>query len=282
MVLDYNRGKVSRRELVKSTGVAAIGISGITGTVAASSNKQETKAKKARQTVKKEVQAQKHRAYLSNRYAPTQSASSTSNVSPDGTIDPRFQLYLGSNETIYDAGSGDSGKSSSGWAPASWGSSYDTTDDQAEAAIVTGGVGAGNGEAWAYIGREIYVNGSGSSTANIIGRGDINGVLTTGGAAASSVKVSLVVIDYATGGTRYDNEIYSKGDGGYQSRDVNDSFNNGMSMVLEGGHSYMMSLEVDASCTLTGTGEAGSDFGDGDGDGGDTQGVFWTNIEIRF
>lgn len=222
--------------------------------------------------VEREVKEAKQQSYM----------HAHSQLSTQDEFDPRFQVYLGTNDTIYDAKNGDAGKYSSGWTPKAWGSSYDLSDDQAEAAIVTGPVGAGSGTAWAWIGREIYVNGSGSQTANIIGRGNITGLLTAGAAAACEGRVNLVVIDYATGGTRYDDVIFSKGDGGYESTSVDDYFNNGMSMVLEGGHGYMVSLELEAEVTLAGSGEGGSDFGDGDYDGGDAQGVFFDNIEFRF
>lgn len=229
-------------------------------------------SEKHERRVDKEVERQKLNSYQ----------SAESGIGAQDISDPRFQLYLGINDTIYDAQNGDSGKYSSGWTPKAWGSSYDTSDDQAEAAIVTGTVGAGSGTAWAWIGREFYVNGSGSQTANIIGRGDIVGMLTAAGTAACEGRVNLVVIDYGTGGTRYDDTIFSKGDGGYESTSVDDSFNQGMSMVLEGGHGYMVALEVEAEVTLSGSGEGGSDFGDGDHDGGDAQGVFFDSIEFRF
>lgn len=259
----------SRRKFLKTAAVASLSLTSVPLSVqAAKPNQTENVYKKQ---VDREVAKSKQQSYMDAQ----QELSVQS-------FDPRFQLDLGTNDTIYDPNYGDAGKYSSGWTPKAWGSSYDASLDRAEAAVVTGPAGAGSGTAWAWIGREIYINGTGSQTANIIGRGSIVGLLTAAGAASCEGRVTLVVTDYTTGGTRYDDVIFSKGDGGYEDTDVNTTFNNGMSMVLEAGHDYMVSMEVDAEVTLSAAGEGGSDFGGGDGDGVGTQGVSFTSIEFRF
>ncbi|WP_290596517.1 MULTISPECIES: hypothetical protein [unclassified Archaeoglobus] len=174
-------------------------------------------------------------------------------------------VYLGVDETFYDSNCGDKGASRWGAAPAWYGSEYYFSQNKIEVATLLGPGGYGGASAWGWIGKSFYVSGSGMKPANIIMRGHIYGLTSAFAGGNSNVNVNLVVYD-ATTGTKYSTTIYQHSEGGVGWTGVDDDFNNGISVNLQAGHTYIVYVEVITSAAVYGAGEAGSDFGRFDGD----------------
>jgi len=174
-------------------------------------------------------------------------------------------VMLGSDTTFYTSDSGDHGSSSWGVAPTWYGSQYYLSSNKVEAATLLGPGGYGSASAWGWVGKSFYVSGTGTKPANIIMRGHIYGLTSAVAGGNSNVEINLVVYDTTTG-AKYTTTIYQKSEGGLGWTGVDKDFNNGISVNLQGGHTYIVYIEVITSGAVYGTGEAGSDFGRFDGD----------------
>ncbi len=174
-------------------------------------------------------------------------------------------VQLGNDVTFYTSDSGDHGSSRWGVAPTWYGSQYYLSLNKVEAATLLGPGGYGSASAWGWVGKSFYVSGTGTKPANIIMRGHIYGLTSAFAGGNSNVEINLVVYDTTTG-VRYSTTIYQKSEGGVGWTGVDKDFNNGISVNLQGGHTYMVYIEVITSGAVYGAGEAGSDFGRFDGD----------------
>jgi hypothetical protein len=189
-------------------------------------------------------------------------------------------VYLGVDATFYDADEGDKGTSTWGACPRFYGSEYYLNAKKDEAAVLVGPGGYGGAGAWAWVGKSFYVSGSGSQTANIRMNGHMYGLTTAVAGGSSDSNIDLVVKDLDTG-TKYATNIYSQSAAGVGWFEVNEDFNNGVTINLQAGHDYITYLEVQTSAAVYGAGEASSDFGPQDGDYGG-EGVNYICIEVDF
>ena len=189
-------------------------------------------------------------------------------------------VYLGVDKTFYYSDCGDTGTSRWGVAPAWYGSEYYLSNNKIEAATLLGPGGYGGASAWGWVGKSFYVSGSGTKPANIIMRGHIYGLTSAFAGGNSNVEINLVVYDTTTG-AKYPTTIYHQSEGGVGWTGVDKDFNNGIAVNLQGGHSYIVYVEVITSAAVYGAGEAGSDSGRFDGDylG---EGVWYYSITIDF
>ncbi len=96
-------------------------------------------------------------------------------------------------------------------------------------------------------------------------RGHIYGLTSAVAGGNSNVEIDLVVYDTTTD-AKYSTTIYQKSEGGIGWTGVDKDFSNGISVNLQGGHVYIVYIEVITSGAVYGAGEAGSDFGRFDGD----------------
>jgi|GEM_PF-1220138 len=188
-------------------------------------------------------------------------------------------VTLGTDATFTSADSGDSGTSLWGVAPCSKGSDYSTSSKRAREAVLTGPGGYGGGGAWAWVGKSFSVSGSDSRSANIRMSGHLYGLTSAAAGGSSSSDVVLVLRDSTTG-TSYSTSIYSESCGGLGWETVDQYFNRGLSVTLQGGHSYIAYLKITGSASTYGIGEAGSDFGPWDGD--DEGYINYSSISIDF
>lgn len=189
-------------------------------------------------------------------------------------------VTLGTDATFTTADYGNSGTSTWGAVPSIKGADYVKSSKKAREAVVAGPGGAGGAGAWAWIGKQFTVSGSGSRAANIRMTGYLYGLTSafeTGGSATS--EVYLRVKDTTTG-TTYNSLVYSVSRSTLGYVIVDRSFNNGIGINLQAGHSYIAYLSVSGSAAVTGAGEAGSDFGPQDGD--DEGYVKYNSIVIDF
>lgn len=189
-------------------------------------------------------------------------------------------VTLGTDAIFTNADYGNSGTSSWGLAPNIKGADYIKSSRTARQAVLLGPGGAGGAGAWAWIGKTFTVSGSGSRAANIRMTGYLYGLTSafqTGGSASS--EVYLVVKDTTTG-TTYNTLVYSASKSALGYDLVDKSFNNGIGINLQAGHSYIAYLSVAGSASVTGVGEAGSDFGPQDGD--DEGYVRYSSIVVDF
>ncbi|MDD2613711.1 MAG: hypothetical protein PHH67_00055 [Methanosarcina sp.] len=208
-----------------------------------------------------------------------QEISDSVNKSTSEQISILSTVTLGTDATFTNADCGDSGTSSWGAAPCLKGSDYIKSSRRAREAVLTGPGGYGGGGAWAWVGKSFYVSGSGSQSANIRMTGYLYGLTSAAAGGSSSSDVDLVLKDSTTG-TSYSTSIYSVSCGGLGWENVDQSFNKGLSVTLQGGHSYIAYLKVAGSASTYGIGEAGSDFGPGDGD--DEGYVSYSSIIVDF
>lgn len=189
-------------------------------------------------------------------------------------------ISLGSDTTFYDANCGDHGTSRWGLAPAWFGSQHYLSENKVEASSLLGPGGYGGASSWAWVGKSFYVSGSGTKPANIVMRGHIYGLTSAFAGGNSNVEVNLVVYD-STADVRYSTTVYQHSEGGIGWTGVDKDFSNGISVNLQGGHTYLVYVEILTSAAVYGTGEAGSDFGRFDGDylG---EGVWYRSIQVDF
>lgn len=200
----------------------------------------------------------------------------------NGDIQP-FTLdtvYLGTDRTFSNADRGDKGISNSGLAPLWIGCNYDYGSKKDTAATLIGPGGWGGGTAWSWVGKEFYVSGSGSRTANIYITGHYYGLLSAAAGGASDVTIRLVVKDQSNGQQMY-TTIYQDHEFGWGWSEVNNNINQGININLQAGHSYIVYLELVTSATVAGAGEGGSDFGPDDGDY-NGEGAWYSSITIDF
>ncbi|WNY27811.1 hypothetical protein [Methanolapillus ohkumae] len=143
--------------------------------------------------------------------------------------------------------------------------------------------GVGGCGAWAYVGQKFNVSGSGSQNANIRMIGTISGDTEALGGATAGSKAELVIYDFTTG-TSYKETIYNQSRSIAGVSRVNQSFNVGKTVLLQGGHQYVAYLLIEGTASAVVAGEAGSDFGPWDGGIGDPafQGVKYSIIYIDF
>jgi hypothetical protein len=143
-------------------------------------------------------------------------------------------------------------------------------------------VGSGSlGSAWAYaqVGKQFYVSGSGSQFANIRISGWINGYLLVISAGSTSVTIDFVVWDETTN-TKYTTNILNQSRGLVGGDTWNEAFNKGIGMNLESGRNYTAYLQLRVSSGVWGVGASFSDWGDQDGDSG--QYAKYTDITVDF
>lgn len=174
---------------------------------------------------------------------------------------------------------------------ANWGSSQGAigkygscawTFYQSEEAAIAQLPSFGSMWAWAQIGKKFTVSGTGSKAANIIVPVSWLGSLTTVGTGSSAFEINMVIKDNATGGTQrstiekdslgipYDHKWYDNFESAQQS------------IVLKGGHTYTVYVELKTSTGVWYQGYAESDFGYQDGDDTKGEDVFWYNLKIDF
>lgn len=210
-----------------------------------------------------------------------QEISDSVNKSTSGTqIKSATTVTLGTDKTLTTADIGNSGTSTSGAVPNFKDADYSTSYRRARASVLIGPGGYGTGGAWAWVGKSIYVSGSGSRSANIRMAGNIKGETSAFAGGQSNTDINLIVKDTTTG-TSYTTSIYSQSAGGVGDYIVDESFNDGISVTLQAGHYYNIYVSVDGSTAVYYAGEAGSDFGPGDGDDGG-QKVSYSSIVIDF
>ncbi|WNY27620.1 hypothetical protein [Methanolapillus ohkumae] len=189
-------------------------------------------------------------------------------------------IKLGTNVTFTTADCGDFGKSRWGSSIMFNGSDYNLSSRQAREVAMSGPAGAGGCGAWSWVGKSFYVNGTGSKAANIRMSGQLYGLTTAFGGGSSNTLVELVVLDQTTG-TSYSTTIYQQSGGAVSWSEVNRSFNNGVTVNLQGGHQYIAYLKISGSAATYGAGEAGSDFGPWDMDN-NGESVKYSNIVVSF
>lgn len=131
---------------------------------------------------------------------------------------------------------------------------------------VVGPGGWGGAGAWAWVGKQFYVSGSGSRSANIYMIGHMWGLTSAAGAGSAVSKITLVVLDKNTG-TKYTTIVYHKSAGALGWFEVNQDFNHGISVTLMAGRTYVTYILVETQAAVYTVGEAGADFGPQDGDG---------------
>ncbi|MGQ9718607.1 MAG: hypothetical protein ACUVWK_01960 [Nitrososphaerales archaeon] len=187
-------------------------------------------------------------------------------------------VYLGTDKTFTDADKGDHGTWYSGLIAAFYGSNHILSEKKDEAAC-TGGLGVGAVGAWAWIGKEFYVSGSGSRSANIIVAGHMWGLTSAVGPGSAQSKITFVVLD-RTSGTMYTTIIYQQVASGFGWYEVNQDFNNGVGVTLVVGRTYIAYVLVETSISIYVSAEAGADFGPQDGDPGGY--VNYSSITIDF
>lgn len=205
---------------------------------------------------------------------------SVDNIAKDSQITAWDPVYLGTDKTFTTADYGNKGSSTWGLAPWFYGSDYYLSLNKDEAASVVGPGGYGGAGAWSWVGKTFSVYGSGSQTANIRTPGYIWGLTTAFAGGSSNSVINLVVKDITTG-TAYTTNVYSQSAGGAGWFEVNQPFNNGVTVNLQAGHNYIAYLETQSSAATYGVGEAGSDFGRQDGDYSG-EGAWYYSITVDF
>ena len=186
-------------------------------------------------------------------------------------------VMLGVDKYFYNADVGDAGKSSWGWVPMYWGSNHYEPEPKATAAVVVGPAGWGGGEAWAWVGKDFVVQGSGTDYAVIRMSGHIYGAVTAGG-GVSEAWIELLVKDKTTG-DEWSTFIFHEYLSGYGSVPVDEDYSKSITVNLTGGHEYLVYLRVKCNAYITLWGEAGADFGPENGDAGYTN---YSQIFIDF
>ena len=188
-------------------------------------------------------------------------------------------VYLGTDKTFSNADYGTYGESTWGLAPWFYGSDYYLSSKKAEASSVVGPGGYGGAGAWSMVGKQFYISGTGSQTANIRMAGHMNGLTSAAVGGSSSTEINLVLWDLTTG-TEYRTPIYSKSHAALGWTPVDRDFNNGVAVNLESQHYYIALLEVITDAATYGIGGGGSDFGRFDGDSGEE--VWYSDITVDF
>ncbi|MCZ7385551.1 MAG: hypothetical protein O8C63_12505 [Candidatus Methanoperedens sp.] len=206
--------------------------------------------------------------------------NSLRNVTTDVRILSWDTVNLGTDRTFLSADYGNKGSGTWGVAPWWYGSDYYLSSRKAEASSLVGPAGVGGVNAWSYAGKQFYVSGTGSRSANIRMAGHIWGLTTSALSATSYAEINLVLWDASTA-TRYSTNIYTRTEGGAGWTEANFDFNNGLGVNLQSGHYYIAYLELITEATVYGSGEAGSDFGRFDGDYSG-EGVWYNSIIVDF
>jgi len=108
--------------------------------------------------------------------------------------------------------------------------------------------------------------------------GDYEGLLSSVGGGASSMKMELILYDYNTQSkartTILDEDVSVIGWDEYDS-----SFNQALSVTLQSGRRYCAYVQVKANCGIAATAEPGSDWGHHDDPAGH---VRYSSIAIDF
>lgn len=190
----------------------------------------------------------------------------------------RSTVTLGTDATFYTADWGSTDKGKSQLPVGVWDSDYYLDIKQDEAVSI---IGSGFGSAWAYaqVGKQFTVSGTGSQSANIRMSGHISGYLFVILAGSTSVKIDLVVLDETTS-TKYTTNILNESRGLAGWDDWYQSFNQGVNVNLQAGHDYTSYLELKVSSGVWTTGAAYSDWGRQDGDSG--QWAYYNSIVVDF
>lgn len=188
-------------------------------------------------------------------------------------------VTLGTDKTFWDADIGDCGKSKWGLVFPIYGSHYDTGNRKATAAV---GLppGLGGATAWAWVGKDFTVQGSGSQAATVRMVGHYYGTIMTAVAALAKVTIELIVKDMTTGGV-WKTTIFTFTIGVIYCETWDEDFNDNLTVQFTAGCTYQVRLRVYCMATVGGIGGATSDFGPEDGDNGRDK-VQYSYIRITF
>lgn len=203
-------------------------------------------------------------------------------VSSGGILDYYSAVYLGTDQTFYYADWGDKDKGKSLLPTGIWESDYYLYPARDEAVVILGPPGVGGAWAYAQVGKQFTVVGSGSRTANIRMEGFYEGYLFPLAAGSAGIELNLVVKDNTTG-AKYSTSILneSRSVAGYY--EWVEAFNVGKMVLLQAGHDYTVYLELKASGGVAFEGGAFSDWGRQDGDyGGYDEYAEFYSISIDF
>ena len=185
-------------------------------------------------------------------------------------------VTLGTDKTFTDADTWDKDRSWSGvCVPRVVDSDYDYKWAWGTCLL---GPGVGWGAAWAYSGKEFYVSGEGSQSANIIIDGIYDGLTMAAGTCSADTDITFHIYDTTTSAD-YSTTIYSQSTGVAGYYDVDEDFRKGKSVTLQAGHTYVAFILLETAASMAGVGVSSSDFGPFDGDDGE---VWYYSIEIDF
>lgn len=188
-------------------------------------------------------------------------------------------VFLGTNQTFYSADWGNKDKGKSWFPNGIWDSDYYTGYACQDEAVTTLGPGAGSAWAYAQVGTQFTVSGSGSQVATIRMSGWYDGYLLVALAGSTSVEMNLVIKDL-TNSTTYTDPILNESRSLAGEADWNQGFVVGETVLLQAGHTYLTYLELKTSSAVWSNGLAFSDWGHEDGDSGQYAQYYWFAVEF--
>lgn len=146
-----------------------------------------------------------------------------------------------------------------GWGTGKHDANYYTSEKKAEAAVLATS-GISSVWAWAQIGKQFYVSGTGGQQADIIIPGWIktfSGNILSG---SSEMTVTAILWDGTTGQVKNSQQIYHWSSQAYPWSETKDqSFNSIQNVYLETGHYYTIYLQVETSGSSLSYGEGWAD-----------------------
>jgi hypothetical protein len=210
-----------------------------------------------------------------------QSLSSVVGVEGDATAnndyDPRASVYLGQDTTL-DPDFGDKYESddTDSYQDAELTAEYDVNSDTIEA-YAWDNAGYGTFFAWAYVGREFFVeDDSGSQTATITFQPDVTADMGFAGECGNGALLEFWIEDH-TDNEKLDETVFSYTD---YARSWSKSYTDSQNVTLEAGHGYsaVMRIRADTTCEAN----AGSGVSDVSDDEDGSHMVNVGNIDINF
>lgn len=193
-----------------------------------------------------------------------------------GSISPAYSHTL----IITTSNAGDTGSSGNGAYLVDYDMNYNQGTKTARSYVLQF-PGIGSYDAWAYVGSGFTVSGSGLVPANIIAKGQWSEHTASYGAVASATtNLNLYVYDFSTGTTYGPANIYTVQCNGLLSMDTQSKpYNNGYSMNLVAGHTYMAYVKTDSATSIMGAGGSVSDVGNWDGN---NNYISYSEIDIQY
>jgi hypothetical protein len=202
--------------------------------------------------------AEKDAKYLLNLMEKEMNAtmgSRTGTTPPDVSI-LATTVPIGTDTVIYTFDVGNKGGSQSGLA--SYGANYSAPGKWADVSVQAYGIGSAG--AWAWVGPQVYISGTGSRTANVVFYGSYAGSLFSGLSSTTTGKVRVSIWDYTLGAEINGSVVWEGTASNWQTINAAGPITAVVQCTLQAGHTYAFRFGVSTSTTAYGLTNTYSDF----------------------